>query len=637
MTKYLIDINNGSIIKEISADIEFWGEPKFIGGVEFVYEADSHKIALINKDFEFITDYRFDHADTFNEGLAAVEVGDRWGYINARGEFAIKPQFLDAKKFENGLAKVQFAKTKKYGYINKIGETIIAGYDYLGDFSEGLVYAKNKKSKSFKFLNDKGEVALSLKKPINAASDEDINTLNNFALQDYKYMIDSPCLVDMKFKMINDSFYDRGSLSLCEFHDGLCQFVEYTGDGPKTGFFDASGEIVIPAIYDFATRFHDGISFYSNGKNILDCKSGILTKTGEKIEIGDFYWPLGLEDDTKDMLYAMRSNKRSGISNVNGKYGFVDKTGKIVLEPQFDKISWFKNGMQRVDIGFLAGFVNKSGEYVIPAQYNQATSFNEYGYAVVSKYGEYGRLLDGIIDKSGNVVAPVIFEDIEIIGKDRFYARYKNGYMLYDIRGNPVAGEEFGKIQFLFDNCAMVDFGFFEKREYNPTGIIFRKSCGDGLYVYFYECGPGCGGEHFHFFGLMKEDGTILTPQIFEVVGCFSDGLVSANAGGITVDYIDHDGIPVIFDCYTTCSNFIDGVAYFVTHDWSDGSLNMNMKKLPDQPLVDGVTTFFINKRGDIVDLNIDEQKEFLRKYIEIRNDMTILWELHFEEYVKTE
>lgn len=45
----------------------------------------------------------------------------------------------------------------------------------------------------------------------------------------------------------------------------------------------------------------------------------------------------------------------------NGKYGFIDQTGKIVIEPQFD-LAW--NFLALVYVGGKAGYINKVGQFI---------------------------------------------------------------------------------------------------------------------------------------------------------------------------------------------------------------------------------------------------------------------------------
>jgi len=45
-------------------------------------------------------------------------IGGKWGYIDKKGNFIIKPKFYRALYFEDGLAEVNIDK-KKFGYIDK--------------------------------------------------------------------------------------------------------------------------------------------------------------------------------------------------------------------------------------------------------------------------------------------------------------------------------------------------------------------------------------------------------------------------------------------------------------------------------------------------------------------------------------
>ncbi|HAN0731264.1 TPA: WG repeat-containing protein, partial [Campylobacter coli] len=42
-----------------------------------------------------------------------------------------------------------------------------------------------------------------------------------------------------------------------------------------------------------------------------------------------------------------------------------DKNGKIVIEPKFDSIGSFREGLAKVGLNGKYGFIDKSGEFVI--------------------------------------------------------------------------------------------------------------------------------------------------------------------------------------------------------------------------------------------------------------------------------
>jgi hypothetical protein len=49
---------------------------------------------------------------------------------------------------------------------------------------------------------------------------------------------------------------------------------------------------------------------------------------------------------------------------VGDKWGYIDKTGKIVINPQFDYANQFSDGLAAVYIGDKYGYIDRTGKYV---------------------------------------------------------------------------------------------------------------------------------------------------------------------------------------------------------------------------------------------------------------------------------
>jgi len=69
------------------------------------------------------------------------------------------------------------------------------------------------------------------------------------------------------------------------------------------------------------------------------------------------------------------SDQNRFVITLNDKKGFVNTSGKIVIEPQFQDAMEFSEGLCAVRIDGRYGFINTDGELVIPAVYDYATLF----------------------------------------------------------------------------------------------------------------------------------------------------------------------------------------------------------------------------------------------------------------------
>ncbi len=76
----------------------------------------------------------FQEAMPFSEGLAAVKVDYKFGYINTQGEMVIEPQFDRALPFANGKALVSLGWPGPWFLIDASGKKLVA----LGTYSDGL-------------------------------------------------------------------------------------------------------------------------------------------------------------------------------------------------------------------------------------------------------------------------------------------------------------------------------------------------------------------------------------------------------------------------------------------------------------------------------------------------------------------
>ncbi len=60
---------------------------------------------------------------------------------------------------------------------------------------------------------------------------------------------------------------------------------------------------------------------------------------------------------------------------VDEKYGYVDGTGRMVIEPRFDLASEFFGGLAAVMVGEKWGYIDRTGKIAIAPQFAEAHSF----------------------------------------------------------------------------------------------------------------------------------------------------------------------------------------------------------------------------------------------------------------------
>ena len=89
---------------------------------------------------------------------------------------------------------------------------------------------------------------------------------------------------------------------------------------------------------------------------IQNDKYGYINKTGQIVINPQFGYVFGFSEG----LAPVRIGNESG-----SKWGYIDKSGMYVINPQFDGISRpFSHGLAMVDIGNTWGYIDKSGKYV---------------------------------------------------------------------------------------------------------------------------------------------------------------------------------------------------------------------------------------------------------------------------------
>ncbi|MEP0546180.1 MAG: WG repeat-containing protein [Rhodothermales bacterium] len=112
---------------------------------------------------------------------------------------------------------------------------------------------------------------------------------------------------------------------------------------------------------------------------------------------------------------------------VRGRWGYIDRAGEVVIEPQFDGAYAFAEGLARVEIDGRYGYIDPAGAVVLSPVYRQAFDFAEGRARVVlpTAGAELGsdaataeaRLLEAFIATDGTVIVPATLSRARDFGR----------------------------------------------------------------------------------------------------------------------------------------------------------------------------------------------------------------------------
>jgi hypothetical protein len=123
--------------------------------------------------------------------------------------------------------------------------------------------------------------------------------------------------------------------------------------GEKWGFIAADGAMAVNPKFDSAgPAFFEGLIQVA-----IDGHMGFADHEGK-------YFPVPHDGPDDSHWFQYFSDGRSPIKQ-NRKWGFVDKTGQVVIAPQFDNAQHFSNGLASVFIkDGKSGLIDTSGRFV---------------------------------------------------------------------------------------------------------------------------------------------------------------------------------------------------------------------------------------------------------------------------------
>ncbi len=171
----------------------------------------------------------------------------------------------------------------------------------------------------------------------------------------------------------------------------------------KWGYMNSAGTPVIKPQFDWAEDFYEGWAFVSSSETIgfIDAQGRLVFRCPPEFN--------GLRPRFSDGLVGFC---------VDGQWGYLDRQGKVAIDPLYDDVREFCDGVARVSSGVRKtvadgpviakwGFIDRAGRWIVqPERFEAILDFSEGLGAVIDNED----LSFGFVDKTGRLLFNVEYE-----------------------------------------------------------------------------------------------------------------------------------------------------------------------------------------------------------------------------------
>jgi len=362
---------------------------------------DLTELGASSKDWWNISEYNWNHPSTLESPLEqqilrVFEVRDGWysheqaGILSIAGYWLVEPGKYGQIDFfgPDGLAKVaaaHYIRNAPQGVIDSQGQEILSPiYDQVFLGGDGIIAAYTEKENTYFLFDAQGQSMGQF--PATGIRLDGIR--EGLALyQDEKSHLWG--YLDLNGKVVIPARFENAGL----FYDGLAVVVEKE----KIGFIDHNGTLVIP--YQFQspyslfgncneTHFQDGAVIVTDSEDyelVID-KAGNRLSPHRYDRLDEAFSPNGLA------FYQVRNGPEEGSLQ-----GFVDTNGVEHPLPTYSspyQIMAYSGGYYLVywSLGGVYNYMDDTGSLLSPTWFDEATPMTEDGRAIVLHQGQYCRL-----------------------------------------------------------------------------------------------------------------------------------------------------------------------------------------------------------------------------------------------------
>ena len=279
----------------------------------------------------------------------------------------------------------------------------------------------------------------------------------------------------------------------------------------KCGYINKDGNIVIELKFEGCGAFSEGLAQVNLG-TVTKPLTGFIDESGNEIFTVRFV-----------LLVLDFSEGLAAFQHADGKWGYIDKTGRVVIPPTYEVAEEFHNGLAFVSSkkGYFEGlFINSKGEILNSIKAIFPFHFSD-GLAPVKneKTGKWG-----YVDTKGNIVIKEKFDEASLFSEGLATVKIERKYGFIDTEGKFVIKPQ-------FNMSADFSYSISDFQE----GLAKLQIKGK--------------------YGFIDRSGKIAIPPSFEYARDFSSGLAVVKIHD-KYGYIDREGNVVIEPQFKEANDF---------------------------------------------------------------------------------
>lgn len=239
------------------------------------------------------------------------------------------------------------------------------------------------------------------------------------------------------------------------------------------------------------------------------------------------------------------------LARLDGKYGYINREGEMVIDNQFVNAASFSDGLAAVMKDDKWGFIDRTGEMVIAPLYSRVKRFDS-GIAVVVKDEEWV-----YIDKEGNVITNFPQTDkLYDFVEGRAIIRRGDNVGIINNKGEVIVEPVYQEIKDYSD-------GYAKAQRYDRWGFIDKD--GEVVVDLDYDDVGDYNGEAIwarkgEVFGIIKNNNFNPLKDVNRMWDFNDKGITYAQKGDL-VGFINTDGEWIIIPQYDKARAFVNGLA----------------------------------------------------------------------------